>query len=135
MTDYEISKFVGLRTYCNLYNSSPDLYMERIECKKYENDRFNIVTPYLAENVCMKSIKKDLQYCIKNNVKLDTVKNLINSSYSYEGVAWSLSVSIIWIIVVFVLIGIISYVLVMSGIIHSVLYKNFTPGMVDVKFL
>ena len=135
MTDYQISKLVGLRTYCHLYNAAPNLYLERIECKKYKDDKYNEITPYLAENTSMKNIKKDLQYCVRTGKNLDTVKNLINSSHTYEGVAWSITTSIIWIFVTLITMSIISYVLVMSGVVHNVLYKNFTPGMVDVNFI
>lgn len=135
MTDYQISKLVGLRTYCHLYNAAPHLYQERIECGKYEKDNLNEVTTYVADNIPMKSIKQDLQYCIKTGEKLESVKNLIGSSYSYEGIAWPRWFIIVWIILVLTVVSIIAYVLIMSGVIHNILYKNFTPGMVDVNFI
>ncbi len=95
----------------------------------------NEVNTYVADNVNMKNVKKDLQHCVKTGEKLESVKNLIHSSYPYEGIAWTRTFIIIWIILVVLVVSIIAYVLIMSGFIHNILYKNFTPGLVDVNFI
>lgn len=134
MTDYQISKLVGLRTYCHLYSAAPKLFSERIECQNYKDDTLNEVTTYIADGIPMEKVKKDLQYCVRTGEKLESVKNLIHSSYSYEGIAWPRWFCIVWIIVTLFIIGMVAYVLILSGVVHNILYKNFTPGMVDVNF-
>jgi len=73
MTDAQIAKLVGMRTYCQLYNAAPNLYEQRVECSLYtsEYNDINDVSVYVADNVDMKDIKKDLE-----DVKEKTVQTV-----------------------------------------------------------
>lgn len=136
MSDLEISRLVGLKTYCQLCDASPELYEKRVECCKFKNKSgLNEISPLLSENVDMKQIKEDLKYCVKTGKTLPTVKNLIGSSICYYGVALPRWYIILWICVVLFLVGLFSYILITSGLLHRILYKNFTPNMKKINFI
>lgn len=130
MTDYEISKLVGIRTYCDLYANNPELYQHRPECANFYSDDIHIndVHVLVSENTDMCDLKDDLKYAIQTGCIPKRVKNLIHSSWCYDSVAMSLQYSIIWITIVVIIISIITYTFIASGLIHKILKKNFDPN-------
>lgn len=141
MSDFEISKLVGMRTYCQLYKYNPELYTQRpecndFECYNYNNDPdINYVTVLVSEGTDMCKIKEDLKIVIRTGRIPPSVTNLVHSSWSCEYPAISLSYSIIWIIFVVALVSIITYCLIINGIVHKVFQQQFTPDQFYYRYI
>jgi hypothetical protein len=136
MTDFAISKLVGMRTYCDLRSHNPELYEFRAECPNYCSDHLIIsdVDVLISEGVDMYEIKKDLQCAVENGYISDRIKTLVHSSWSCNSPAMSWQYSIIWISIIVLLVSIIIYVLIMTGTVHRILQKEFKPDMLVNRY-
>lgn len=126
--DSEIIRFTGVNTYCTLYNLSPNLYRNFIEC--YHKDNFidegmiPYVNPTIIEYNLMETGLTDLEikeqlisYMIdKDETINETIKKLKNSSPS-PGIYFETDFNdlIVMLIVFFIIVSIIVFSLYQIG--------------------
>lgn len=132
MSDPQIAKLVGMKTYCSLYDMNPELYQQRPECSIYNKDGYldiNDISVLLSEDTDMYEIKRNLQKAALGECPEENIKCLINSSWSCDSIAMSQQFSIIWLFIVILFVFIVVYVLVMSGFVHRLFQQNFNPDL------